>query len=110
MNHIEKPILIESGIKSFYIETLKNCHNIKEKYYNLMFNISIFIIFVLLVSFILIYKYRGKITEEELKEKEEDRKKYILSKIRNYEDAKLREQQSLITGLPYIGTDFENII
>lgn len=105
-----KPILIENGIKSFYIETLKNCHKIKEKYYNLMFNISIFIVFVLILSCILIYKYRGKITEEEMREKEEDRKRYILSKIRNYQDAKLREQQSLITGLPYIGTDFENII
>ena len=105
-NDIIKPNLIEYGIKSFYIETLKNCHKIREKYYNLIFNISIFILFIIIFISILIYKYKGKfIDKKELKKKDEEKKNYILSKIRNYQDTKLKEQQSLITGLPYIGTD-----
>ena len=42
MNDIQKPNLIESGIKGFYIETLKKCHKVREKYYNVVFNLSIF--------------------------------------------------------------------
>jgi hypothetical protein len=36
-----------------------------------------------------------------MEEKETVKKQYILSKIRNYHDAKLRAQQELITGLPH---------
>ncbi len=58
------------------------------------------IFFIIILGIILLIKYKGKLTSEELKQKELDKKKYILSKIKTYQDAKKREEQELITGLP----------
>jgi hypothetical protein len=102
-----KPILIEPGVKYFLNETLKNSHIFKEKYYNLFFNIFLLILFFIILIVLLLYKYKGKLTNEELKQKEIDKKYYILSRIKNYQDAKLREQQQLITGLPQWKTEYD---
>ena len=48
-------------------------------------------------------------TREEIREKEEEKKRYILSKIRNFQDAKLKAQQELITGLPHWENEFDII-
>ncbi len=96
-----KPILTEPGIKYFLNETLKQCHQFKEKYNNYMFNIGILITFFVILGSILLYKYKGKLTPEEVEENELVKKRYILSKIKNYQDAKIRSQQELITGLPH---------
>lgn len=96
-----KPILTEPGIKYFLNETLKQCHQFKEKYNNYMFNVGILITFFIILGAILLYKYKGKMTPEEIEENELVKKKYILSKIKNYQDAKIRSQQELITGLPH---------
>jgi len=52
-------------------------------------------------------KYKGKLSVEEIKEKEIEKKKYILSKIKNYQDSRKREEQELITGLPHWENEFE---
>jgi hypothetical protein len=49
----------------------------------------------------LLYKYKGKLTPAEKMAKDDQKKQYILSKIKTYQDSKLRAQQELITGLPY---------
>ena len=38
---------------------------------------------------------------QEIEENENNKKIYILSKIKNYQESKLRSQQQLITGLPH---------
>jgi len=96
-----KPTLIEPGVKYFLNETLKNCHRLREKYNNIMLNVALFVLFFVILGMFLLYKYKGKLTEEEREEKELDKKRYVLSKIQNYQNAKLRAQQSLITGLPH---------
>lgn len=96
-----KPILIEPGVKYFLNETLKQCREFKETYYNTLFNIGMFIGFFIVLGIILVIKYKGKITPEEKDAKETEKKQYILSKIRNYQDARIRSQQELITGLPH---------
>lgn len=104
MNLIEKytkPTLIEPGVRYFLGETLKKCHGFKENYKNLIINAGLFIIFMMILGIILAIKYKGKLTPEEIKEKEIEKKKYILSKIKNYQDARKREEQELITGLPH---------
>jgi hypothetical protein len=100
-----KPILTEPGVKYFLNETLKQCHIFKEKYHNYLFNIGILVLFLILLGGLLIYKYKGKLTPEEISENELNKKRYILSKIKNYQDTKLRAQQELITGLPHWETD-----
>lgn len=98
---INRPMLTEPGVKYFINETLKQCHVFKEQHKNIIFNIVLFITFVIVLAGLLIYKYKGKLTPEEMEEKETVKKQYILSKIRNYHDAKIRAQQELITGLPH---------
>jgi hypothetical protein len=105
----EKPMLIEPGVRYFINETLKQCHQFKEKHHNMIFNIGLFIVFFLILGILLLYKYRGKLTPEEIEEKEMQKKQYILSKIKNYQDAKIRAQQQLITGLPHWENEFDII-
>jgi hypothetical protein len=100
-NKFEKPTLIEPGVKYFLNETLKQCHVFKNNYHNYLLNIGLFIAFLVILGLVLLYKYKGKLTPAEKIMKENEKKQYILSKIKNYQDAKLRAQQELITGLPH---------
>lgn len=96
-----KPMLTEPGVKYFLNQTLKQCHAFNEKHYNFLFNMGLFVSFLLILTSILFYKYKGKLTPEEMEQKEAIKQQYILSKIKNFKTAKLREQQQLITGLPH---------
>ena len=104
-NETTKPLLVEPGIKYFLHESLKKCSEYKDKYKNYIYNVGIFVIFVIIVAAILIYKYKGKLTDKEISQKEQEKKMYILSKIKNYQDAKRTAQQQLITSLPQWETE-----
>lgn len=104
-----RPNLIEPGIKYFLTETLKQCRAFRDKYNNTLYNIALLVLFFVILALSLLYKYKGKLTPEELEEKEREKKQYILSKIRNYQQVKLREQQDLITGLPNWENEYDNI-
>ena len=99
-NDFSKPTLIEPGVKFFLNQTLKQCHEFKNKYNNIIFNISLSVGFFLLLGTILLFKYKGKLTPAEKQRKNQQKQQYVLYKIRNYQETKLRAQQSLITGLP----------
>ena len=94
------PNLTEPGVKCYLSECLKKCHKYKEKYNNLIYNILLFLEIILIIIIILLIKYKGKLTPQEKIQKDEIKKKYILSKIINYRENKLKEQQKLISGLP----------
>lgn len=102
-----KPILTEPGVKYFLNETLKQCRRVKAEWNDIMYNVLFFIIFIVILGILLLYKYKGKLTPEEIEIKETQKKHYILSKIRNFQDAKLRAQQELITGLPHWENEFD---
>ena len=104
---ISRPMLTEPGVKYFINETLKQCHKFKEQYQNMIFNIGLLFLFFIVLGILLLYKYKGKLTPEEIEQKETIKKQYILSKIRNYQDAKIRAQQQLITGLPHWEKEFD---
>lgn len=99
-NHISKPLLTEPGVKSFLNGSLRECRKIKDKYYNQLFNIGLFLGFMICLALILLYKYKGRETPIEKQQKNDIKRQYILSKIRNFQENKLRAQQTLITGLP----------
>lgn len=96
----EKPKLMESGTYYFLDNVLKQCHITKMKYYNLLFNIGLFIFFVFILSSFLIYRYKGKLSDEEIEEKNKEKQIYILSKIKNYQTGRQRIRNEMITGLP----------
>ena len=98
--NVSKPSLVEPGVKFFLKETLKQCRNFKEKYNNTLYNVGLFAVLILIIICILIYKYKGKLTPVQMEQKEWDKKQYILTKIKNYQDAKRIAHQELITGLP----------
>ena len=106
-NEFNRPMLTEPGVKYFLNETLKQCHKFKEKHNNMIFNIGLLIVFFILLGIVLLYKYKGRLTPEEIEEKDIEKKRYILSKIRNYQDAKVKAQQELITGLPHWENDVD---
>ena len=100
------PRLVENGVKYFLNETLKQCHIFKNTYKNLLFNIGLFVIFLLILACILIYKYKGKLSPLEKQRKDRQKQQYILSKIQKFQIAKKQAHQELITGLP--NWDIEN--
>jgi len=111
MNTVEPstPSLVEPGAKYFLRETLKNCNIYREKYKNHMFNVGMLVAFGVVVALILLYKYKGRLTDHEMAAKDREKKQYILSKIKNFQDAKRLSQQQLITGLPHWDNEYDAI-
>lgn len=103
------PTLVEPGVKYFIRETLKKCHGYKETYKNQIFNVGLFVSMVVIVGIVLAYRYKGKPSPEEVAQKDREKKQYIISKIRNYQDDRKRAQQQLITGLPHWDDEFESV-
>lgn len=108
-NEQTSPTLVEPGVKYFIRETLKKCNVYKETYKNQIFNVGLFITFVVILGIFLIYRYKGKPSPEEVAQKDREKKQYIISKIRNYQDDRKRAQQQLITGLPHWDDEFESV-
>jgi len=95
-----KPILTEPGTKFFLSETLKQCHIIRNQFHNILFNVGLFIFFLLVLGAILLYKYKGRLSPVEKQRKDVEKQQYIVSKIKNLQQAKKIAHQELITGLP----------
>ena len=104
-----KPLLVEPGVKQFLHETLKQCREYKTKYYNIMFNVGVFLALTIILALILLYKYKGKLTPSEKLRREQEKQQYILSKIKNFQNAKRLAHQELITGLPGWENDYDII-
>lgn len=103
-DNINKPRLIEPGVKYFFKGVLKECHQYKQKNYNLVYNISLFILFFFILGIILFYRYKGNKTPEEIYMKKLQDKQYIMSKLGYYNSMNLKNQQriqnNMITNLP----------
>ena len=104
---IAAPNLVESGMKYFLHATLKQCHEIKENYYNVLFNISIGLVFFVVLFIFLFLKYKGKPTAIEKQMKEREKQQYIIEKIKTFNESRQRMQQNLITGLPLWENEYE---
>lgn len=104
-----KPLLVEPGVKQFLHETLKQCREYKNKYYNIMFNVGISLGLTIILALILLYKYKGKLTPSEKLKRDQEKQQYILSKIKNFQNAKRLAHQELITGLPGWENDYDII-
>jgi uncharacterized protein YpmB len=104
---IRNPILVESGVKYFLNETLKQCHIFKERFHNWIFNIGLFLLFLVILGCILVYKYKGKLSPIEKQRKDREKQQYILSKVQKFQLAKKQAHQELITGLPNWENEFE---
>jgi hypothetical protein len=104
-----KPALTEPGVKYFLNHTLKQCHIIRDNFHNTVFNIGLFIAFLIVLGVILIYKYKGRLTPVEIEKNNKQKQQYILSKIKNFQHAKRIAHQELITGLPTWESEYDII-
>jgi hypothetical protein len=107
---LSKPALTEPGMKYFLSHTLKQCHITRNKFHNLIFNVGLFISFLLVLGLILLYKYKGKATPMEQDQKNNQKQQYILSKIKTFQETKKRMHQELITGLPNWDSEFDAVL
>jgi hypothetical protein len=104
-----KPLLTEPGVKYFLNHALKQSHIIRENFHNMVFNIGMLIFFLLILGGILIYKYKGRLTTVEIAQKNKEKHQYILERIKNFQIAKQRAHQELITGLPHWENEYNAI-
>jgi hypothetical protein len=106
---MEFPRLIEPNVKNYLYDTLQKCHQKKDMWYGWIFNISLFIIIVIVIGTVLYFCRKRKLTPYEQHLKMEKEQNYILSKIRQYQtDIRNQPTQpqynstSSITNLPTI--------
>jgi len=102
------PKLIEDTAKNYLYATLQKVHHTRVKYYNIVYNIGVFVAFSLVTGGILYYLYRTKNTPIQNHNKLIRDQEYVLSKIRYYQeqkqliDQKASSYSSMITDLPVI--------
>ena len=70
---MEFPKLIEQNIKYNINYNLKTIRNFKDKYITIFVNIFLFLILVISLGSFLYFKYKGKLTPEELHQKEQEK-------------------------------------
>ena len=98
--------LVEPGIESFLHHNLKTCQLFKQEYYNTLINMSLFAFFITFTSAILLYKYKGKPTPQQIEEQNIMKQNYILDKIKKTQEERHRLNEELITDLPHWNRDF----
>jgi len=92
--------LVEPGVKYFISCSLMKCRDFKSKYINVIFNITMSVLFFLLIFGILAYKYKGKMTPIEIEIKNRKKQEYIVSKLKQIALIKKQTSEQLITDLP----------
>lgn len=99
---MEYPRLIESNVRYYLGRSLGKCHEYKSQIYSWVFNIGVFLVFVITLGVVLYLRKRRELPPWEREEKMLREQNYILSKIREYQIDQKR-QSSMITDLPVVG-------
>ena len=94
-----RPRLIEPGVKYFLSASLEQCHILKNKYYNFLYNLGLFILFVAVVGLTLYFEYKHKNNLKLQEEKKRQQQEYILNKLRFMQDYKKNQMNSLSSDL-----------
>ena len=92
--------LIEPGVRYFYKKTLQGCHNVKEQYYNSLYNLGLFVFFILLVGIILYFKRKYKPSLDDREKQKRLNYEYIVSKVRNFQDGRSTQVPKVNLDLP----------
>lgn len=102
-NYDNIPNLIESNVKYFINNALQNSNTIKNKYYNNIFNIICFFIFIVLLTLILFFMYKGNKNTKDINIKRRKDKEQIINKLLRFKQQSIKQQNianNLITDLP----------
>lgn len=93
--------LVDKSIFSRIRSNLKNSHEFKKQYFDTIVNIVLFLIFIVIVGIFLYFRYQGKKNVEEQKKKENDKRMYIFSKLKQFENRREKINNEMITNLPH---------
>lgn len=94
-----RPRLIEPGVKYFLSSSLEQCHIIKNKYNNFLYNLGLFLAFVGIVGLTLYFKYKRKNDLKLQEEKKRQEQEYIMNKLRFMQDYRKNQVNHLGTDL-----------
>ena len=97
------PNLVDANTRYYLFNSLQMSHGYIVKYYSIIYNLLIFIFFVGGFGIFLYYRYKAKPSPEAMKARMEAEERYIVSKIRFYQDEKKkidRRGSERITDLP----------
>jgi hypothetical protein len=97
---MEYPRLIEPRVRGYLYDTLHRCHEYKSSFYSWVFNITLFVIFILTMATVLYFCKKRKLSPQEKADKMLSDQNYVLSKIRHYQMDQKR-QSTMITDLPF---------
>ena len=105
---MDSPKLIEYGTMQYMQSILSQCHKNRVDIYLYALNIGIFLFFGVILSLLLYYSYKTRMTPEELYQKRMREQEYILSKIKVYKEHQHHiARNSGITTLPIIDSAFQ---
>lgn len=96
MDHLTEP-----GVRQYFVDSFKACKEYKMQYHTWILNSCLFLFFVVCLSSILYYKYKGKQSPVAKKRKQEEDRVYIMHRIRSLQIEKQKENNQLITSLPF---------
>ena len=100
------PNLVESDVSLFHKKKLQSCHARKLIYYNKIYNSVLLTLFITILSSVLYYKYKGKLTPKEKHVKQQKERIHILNKIRSINIEKEKYNQKIITNLPRFDNEY----
>ena len=94
---MDVPKLIEPNVRNYLFGALQKCRDKKELLYSWSFNFVVLVVFFVVVSVVLYYCRKRKLTPYEQSVKMRKEQEYIVSKIRQYQSVK---KPTAITSLP----------
>ena len=102
MESIEKiaPKLVDYNIKVTLHDSLKKVNEYKINFYNDLFNMTLCIVFFGALALFLFYRYKGKLSEEEKMQKDNEKRTYVLNKLQQLNNIQVSQNNKLITNLP----------
>ena len=96
---MEQPSLCEPGMKYYLKSSLKECKKFRDNHTTLLFNIGAIVFLCISIGGFLWYRYKGKPSPEEVKQKQRETHSYLISKLQQYTASK-EKNPNLITDLP----------
>ena len=97
---METPNLTEPGMKYWLSQSLREMRRFKDHNLTIIFNFTMTIALVAVVSGFLIFKYKGKLTPQEIAVKQQKKKEYLISKLVKIGETKRKINETMITDLP----------
>lgn len=94
------PKLVDYNIKLLLNNSLKTVYNYKKELYNDFLNYFLFIAFFSVLIVFLYFRYKGKLSPEELYRKQNEKRVYVLSKLQQLNNIQNSQNNKLITNLP----------